>query len=222
MSGCFSPFPHGTGSLSVSKEYLAFEGGPPIFRQDFTCPALLNTSTLASHTGLSPILPSFPAGSARNCRSAGPRSLAATEGVSVDFLSSGYLDVSVPRVCSFNPMYSGKKYLAHLVIDWLAPDNNEVSGGFPHSDILGSKGALASPRLNAECHVLHRLLLPRHPPNALIALDPIQKKTGPFVRTLARSTRSLGLVGRLSTHLGSIARTSVVTARRPSFLGQCL
>lgn len=53
-SGCFSPFPHGTGSLSVSKEYLAFEGGPPIFRQDFTCPALLDTSLNASHTGLSP------------------------------------------------------------------------------------------------------------------------------------------------------------------------
>jgi hypothetical protein len=53
-SGCFSPFPHGTGSLSVSKEYLAFEGGPPIFRQDFTCPALLDTSLRASHTGLSP------------------------------------------------------------------------------------------------------------------------------------------------------------------------
>ena len=44
LSGCFSPFPHGTCSLSVSKEYLAFEGGPPIFRQDCTCPALLNTS----------------------------------------------------------------------------------------------------------------------------------------------------------------------------------
>jgi hypothetical protein len=44
LSGCFSPFPHGTGSLSVSKEYLAFEGGPPIFRQDCTCPALLDTS----------------------------------------------------------------------------------------------------------------------------------------------------------------------------------
>ena len=43
-SGFFSPFPHGTGTLSVSKEYLAFEGGPPIFRQDFTCPALLNAS----------------------------------------------------------------------------------------------------------------------------------------------------------------------------------
>ena len=52
--GCFSPFPHGTGSLSVSKEYLAFEGGPPIFKQDFTCPALLNASNRASRTGLSP------------------------------------------------------------------------------------------------------------------------------------------------------------------------
>jgi hypothetical protein len=38
---CFSPFPHGTGSLSVAKEYLGLEGGPPIFGQDCTCPALL-------------------------------------------------------------------------------------------------------------------------------------------------------------------------------------
>src|ERR1700676_4127735 len=40
-SGCFSPFPHGTSSLSVTEEYLGLEGGPPMFRQDFTCPALL-------------------------------------------------------------------------------------------------------------------------------------------------------------------------------------
>ena len=40
-SGYFSPFPHGTSSLSVTKEYLGLEGGPPTFRQDFTCPALL-------------------------------------------------------------------------------------------------------------------------------------------------------------------------------------
>ena len=99
-SGCFSPFPHGTGSLSVSKEYLAFEGGPPIFRQDYTCPALLDMCLKASHTGLSPISPSFPTGSAHLSASAGPRSLATTSGVSLDFLSSGYLDVSVPRVCS--------------------------------------------------------------------------------------------------------------------------
>src|SRR3954465_8930209 len=40
-SGCFSPFPHGTGTLSVTEEYLGLEGGPPMFRQDCTCPALL-------------------------------------------------------------------------------------------------------------------------------------------------------------------------------------
>ena len=60
--------------------------------------------------------------------------------------------------------------------------NKTVSGGLPHSEIPGSKGALASPGLIAECRVLHRLLPPRHPPNALLALDPIRKKTGPLVR----------------------------------------
>ena len=40
-SGCFSPFPHSTCALSVGKEYLGLEGGPPMFRQGFTCPALL-------------------------------------------------------------------------------------------------------------------------------------------------------------------------------------
>ena len=40
-SRCFSPFPHGTGSLSVSRIYLALPDGPGGFTQDFTCPALL-------------------------------------------------------------------------------------------------------------------------------------------------------------------------------------
>ena len=53
--GFFSPFPHGTGSLSVGQEYLALEDGPPMFRQGFTCPALLDfTSCALSPTGLSP------------------------------------------------------------------------------------------------------------------------------------------------------------------------
>ncbi len=42
--------------------------------------------------------------------------------------------------------------------------------GFPHSDIRGSTIARISPRLFAACHVLHRLLAPRHPPNALVTL----------------------------------------------------
>ncbi len=47
----------------------------------------------------------------------------------------------------------------------------EVEGGFPHSEILGSKLVRSSPRLIAAYHVLHRLSAPRHPPNALKTLD---------------------------------------------------
>ena len=39
--GFFSPFPHGTGSLSVAGEYLALGGGPPGFPRGFTCPVVL-------------------------------------------------------------------------------------------------------------------------------------------------------------------------------------
>lgn len=37
---------------------------------------------------------------------ANPVSLAATQGIAIAFSSSGYLDVSVPRVCLPDPMYS--------------------------------------------------------------------------------------------------------------------
>ena len=37
----FSPFPHGTGALSVTDEYSALEGGPPRFQRGFSCPAVL-------------------------------------------------------------------------------------------------------------------------------------------------------------------------------------
>ena len=56
-SGYFSPFPHGTGSLSVIEQYLALPDGPGRFRQGFTCPALLRILLgiiIISHTGLSP------------------------------------------------------------------------------------------------------------------------------------------------------------------------
>jgi hypothetical protein len=42
--------------------------------------------------------------------------------------------------------------------------------GFPHSEIPGSMPACGSPRLIAACHVLLRLLLPRHSPCALSSL----------------------------------------------------
>ena len=58
-SGFFSPFPHGTSSLSVSQEYLALADGPARFMQGFPCPSLLRIPlllTLFTCTGLSPSL----------------------------------------------------------------------------------------------------------------------------------------------------------------------
>ena len=55
----FSPFPHGTGSLSVSQEYLVLADGPAGFTQGFTCPALLRiplSTMLFTYTGLSPAM----------------------------------------------------------------------------------------------------------------------------------------------------------------------
>ncbi len=39
--GHFSPFPHGTCALSVTREYLGLGGGPPRFTRDFSGPVLL-------------------------------------------------------------------------------------------------------------------------------------------------------------------------------------
>src|SRR6202008_198905 len=64
LPGFFSPFPHGTCSLSVDYEYLALEDGPPIFRQDFTCPALLYSRLVPQSAflirGYHPLWPDFP------------------------------------------------------------------------------------------------------------------------------------------------------------------
>ena len=69
LPGFFSPFPHGTGSLSVDDKYLALEDGPPIFGQDSTCPALLNLRLVPPLPfrvrGCHPLWPDFPDRSAR-------------------------------------------------------------------------------------------------------------------------------------------------------------
>ena len=57
--GFFSPFPHGTSTLSVDRTYLALEGGPPSFTQPFTWAGLLGIplgSVGISCTGLSPCI----------------------------------------------------------------------------------------------------------------------------------------------------------------------
>ena len=49
--------------------------------------------------------------------------------------------------------------------------------GFPHSDIHGSRDICSSPWLFAACRVLHRLLMPRHSPCALISLTFVVAKS---------------------------------------------
>ena len=83
-------------------------------------------------------------------------SLAATFEITVVFSSSGYLDVSVHRV-PFHSLWIGL---------WIL---EVFSSGFPHSEISGSMDICSSPKLFAAYHVFHRLLVPRHPPCALIA-----------------------------------------------------
>ena len=118
--GCFSPFPHGTRSLSVTRESLALEGGPPSFTPDYSSRALLRNSTTQrpslSPTGLSPSMAPRSRGLRLASRYAsvgpttprpqGPRFglypvrsplLWASRLIS---LSSRYLDVSVPSVSS--------------------------------------------------------------------------------------------------------------------------
>ena len=57
--------------------------------------------------------------------------------------------------------------------------------GFPHSEICGSKVAHTSPQLIAACHVLHRLCMPRHPPNALTSRLKTRTTNDTTVKTTA-------------------------------------
>src|SRR3546814_4123337 len=67
-----------------------------------------------------------------------------------------------------------------------------LRGGLPHSEIPGSKLVRSSPRLFAAYHVLHRLLVPRQPPNALQRLiaDPSVTHSGKTRGSDVRDQRS--------------------------------
>jgi hypothetical protein len=65
--------------------------------------------------------------------------------------------------------FSSPAYL-HCTYGFSAGYPRITTGGFPHSETPGSKPVDGSPRLIAVNDVLHRLLVPRHPPNALVLL----------------------------------------------------
>jgi hypothetical protein len=120
------------------------EGGPPRFKQDFTCPVLLRilaqlldfeygTFTLYGLPSQTVLLSNFPLmqvlqpQSARTLVWASLRSLAATSRISIDLFSSRYLDVSVP-------------YVGHSTTTLLMEGSYDFHRmGLPHSEISGSK-----------------------------------------------------------------------------------
>ena len=67
--------------------------------------------------------------------------------------------------CFTSPGVALKPYVFRLAV------SRHYRDGFPHSEISGSKRVCRSPKLIAAYHVLHRLLMPRHPSCALMQLD---------------------------------------------------
>jgi hypothetical protein len=139
---------------------------PPRSDRITRVPPYSRTSNLSIRTGLSPAMARLSRRFRFLTRShwPGPRSLATTSGVSVDVLSSGYVRCFSSPGLPPLPMDSAED---HLTV------------GFPHSEICGSKPARGSPQLIAACYVLHRLSEPRHPRNALLALDLSMRRDKP-------------------------------------------
>jgi hypothetical protein len=141
--GFFSPFPHGTGSLSVIEEYLALADGPAGFPPGFTCPVVLGDSARSlrvSPTGLSPSLdrPSSPFDYTRTpkCTPHNPFDLA-VKGLGCSDFARHYfrnhfcfLFLRVLRW--FNSPGS-------LTRSYVFTSEFSLRRGLPHSDIPGSK-----------------------------------------------------------------------------------
>ena len=148
LPGFFSPFPHGTSSLSVDYEYLALEDGPPIFRQDYTCPALLVARLVPQSAflirGYHPLWPDFPDRSdkptAKTCRLFRFRS---------PLLSESRL-MSFPRATE---MFQFTRFASQPYVFRL----RYLSVGFPIRKSPDQSSFASSPKLIAGYHVLRRL-----------------------------------------------------------------
>ena len=86
-------------------------------------------------------------------------------------------------------MFQFRRFPTHgYLIHYALPE--VCSGGFPHSDISGSTVICTSPKLIAACHVLHRFLMPRHSPCALLRLTLLSCEQESKQRKLSWTTTS--------------------------------
>ena len=134
------------------------EDGPPIFRQDFSCPALLFASLVPQVSfcirGYHPLWPAFP--------SCSVKSRAITNRLfrfRSPLLSESRL-MSFPRATE---MFQFTRF-ASCSYEFTA---GYLSVGFPIRKSPDQSLFASSPKLIAGYHVLRRLSSPRHPPHAL-------------------------------------------------------
>ena len=187
--GFFSPFPHGTCSLSVAKEYLALPDGPGRFSQGFSCPAILRSHrhencifayravtfygrpfqtvqlTLFYHVF------QLPQHSTLLAKLGLPRELmwSYNPGLSLRIVRFGLFRFRSPllsesRLISLPPGTEMVHFpgFAFRPYGFRTEYAMFTSRGFPHSEISGSQIACISPEPIAAGCVLHRLLAPRH------------------------------------------------------------
>ena len=152
-----------------------------MFRQDGSCPALLKDRGAA-----------FPYGAVT--RSGPPFQTVQVPKA----LATGLVRVRSPllaesRLMSFPPATEMFQFAGFAS----APSGFRYGypwpGGLPHSETPGSTIARISPGLFAACHVLHRLSVPRHPPDALhlrLSTAP-NGKDHPDIRTQISDVRTL-------------------------------
>jgi hypothetical protein len=127
-----------------------------MFEQGFTCPALLEDPCPPLPVrGCHPLWPAFPDGSG-SC----------TEATGLVRVRSPLLAESL--LMSFPPATEMFQFAGFASSSYGFTEGYRFRGGLPHSDIPGSTSARLSPGLFAACHVLHRLSVPRHPPDALL------------------------------------------------------
>ena len=177
--GFFSPFPHGTSSLSVVAEYLALDRGRPRFRQGFSCLAVLRYRFTESPPcrvrGFHPLCPAFPKPFRyvedfllRGLPPNGPTTPAVAGLGSSDFARRYFRNLVclTTLLISFPEVHEMVQFpqcgFRRLCIQ--RSDAGISPSGLPHSAIRGSQDICSFPRLFAAYHGLLRLATPRHPP----------------------------------------------------------
>jgi hypothetical protein len=190
--GHFSPFPHGTGPLSVTREYLGLGGGPPRFTRDFSGPVLLGipsgSRSSFAYGGVTLYADAFQASSATQAISYflpdqqlwldGPATPVTQRLLAMTRDWFGLFPVRSPllresRLLSL-PVGTEMFHFPTLPPPALCVQAGAMGhyapSGFPIRKSPDLSLVADSPGLIAGSYVLHRLLVPRHPPCALTNL----------------------------------------------------